>query len=79
MNSTTEQNRAHRTDVVWQKSNGRRFTVAGELYLAEYCNVFTGEAIRKDWRMTGHDWLTFDADGNITGRYATLTIAKEMI
>ena len=42
----------------------------------KYFNPFTGQAIRKSWRMTGHDWFIFDAEGNVTGRSHSLTWAK---
>lgn len=77
MNTTTEQNKAHRTDIAWVKSTGRSFDAAGERYISEYVNPWTGRAIRKSWRMTGRDWHIFESDG--TRREfgcATLTIAK---
>lgn len=76
MNTTTEQNAAHRTDIAWTKTTGRKFNVNGEGYISEYTNPFTGQAIRKSWRMTGQDWFIFDAEGNITGRSFSLTWAK---
>ena len=76
MNTTSSQNTAHRTDIAWIKTLGRSFRVNGELFISEYVNPFTGQAIRKDWRMTGQDWLIFDAAGNITGRAHSLTWAK---
>ena len=68
MNTTVSQNRSHRTDIAWWKTTGRSFHVGGEHYVSEYRNVFTGQAIRKDWRMTGRDWVIFDASGTVTGR-----------
>lgn len=76
MNTMTAQNKAHRNDIAWIKTAGRSFKVNGESYLSEYVNPFTGQAIRKDWRMTGRDWVVFDAAGNITGRSHSLTWAK---
>lgn len=76
METTTQQNAAHRTDIAWIKSTGRSFKANGENYISEYTNPFTGQAIRKGWRMTGQDWFVFDADGNITGRSHSLTWAK---
>ena len=76
MHTTVAQNKAHRSDIAWQKSKGKSFSVDGERYVSEYLNVFTGQAIRKSWRMTGRDWVVFDADGNIVARSATLTLAK---
>lgn len=72
----TTQNAAHRADVQWVKSAGRSFDVAGEHYVSEYVNVFTGQAIRKGWRMTGNDWTIFAADGTVTGQAYSLTFAK---
>lgn len=60
----------------WTKTSGRAFKVNGENYISEYRNAFTGQTIRKDWRMTGNDWLIFDAEDNITGRSHSLTWAK---
>lgn len=74
--TTVSQNRNHRSDIVWAKSTGRSFKVNGEHYISEYVNLFTGQAIRKDWRMTGHDWIIFDDAGEITGRAYSLTWAK---
>ena len=76
MHSTVAQNKAHRTDITWIKSAGKSFTAGGERYISEYVNPFTGQAIRKDWRMTGQDWVIFAADGSIMGRAHSLTQAK---
>lgn len=76
MHTTTAQNMAHRSDLAWIKTAGRSFDVNGEHYLSEYVNPFTGEAIRKGWRMTGQDWFRFDAAGNIVSRAHSLTFAK---
>lgn len=76
MHTTTAQNKAHRNDIAWIKTSGKSFTVNGEGYISEYLNPFTGQAIRKSWRMTGQDWFIFDAEGNITGRSHSLTWAK---
>lgn len=76
MNTTTAQNISHRNDIAWYKTTGRHFTVNGESYVSEYLNPFTGQAIRKSWRMTGLDWFVFDADGNVTSRHHSLTYAK---
>lgn len=82
MTSTVQQNRAHRTSTTWRKtpanSGGAMYRDnAGEGYTSEYVNVFTGQAIRKSWRMTGVDWHIFDADGTKrAGGYASLTTAK---
>jgi hypothetical protein len=75
METTSRQNTAHRTDMVWIKT-GSRVKVNGENYLSEYTNGFTGQVIRKDWRMTGQDWVIFDANGNVSGRAHSLTWAK---
>ncbi len=75
MSTTTAQNAAHRTDGVWAKT-GSKVHANGEWYLSEYTNGFTGQKIRKDWRMTGQDWIIFDAAGNVTGRAHSLTWAK---
>lgn len=76
MNTTSRQNSAHRNDIAWIKSNGKSFDVNGEHYLSEYVNPWTGQAIRKGWRMTGQDWFIFDAAGNIVDRAHSLTWAK---
>jgi hypothetical protein len=76
MNTTAAQNSSHRTDIAWTKTAGKSFRVNGELYISEYRNLFTGQTIRKDWRMTGCDWIIFDAADNITGRAFSLTYAK---
>lgn len=76
METTSQQNAAHRTDIAWMKTPGKSIKVNGELYLSEYVNPWTGQAIRKDWRMTGRDWIIFDAAGNVTGRAHSLTRAK---
>lgn len=76
MNTTTSQNSAHRTDVAWIKTSGKSFHVNGELFISEYVNPFTGQAIRKGWRMTGQDWFVFDAAGNVVDRAHSLTWAK---
>lgn len=76
MNTTTAQNKAHRADVAWIKSKGKSFKVGGELYISEYLNPWNGMVIRKSWRMTGADWFTFDAAGNVVGRSSSLTWAK---
>lgn len=75
MHTTTAQNMAHRNDTVWINT-GKSVTHNGERYLSEYTNGFTGQTIRKGWRMTGRDWHIFDADGNETGRAHSLTWAK---
>lgn len=74
--TTVTQNQDHRTDIAWIKTPGRSFAHNGEHYTSEYRNVFTGQAIRKGWRMTGRDWHIFDAEGNETGRAHSLTWAK---
>jgi hypothetical protein len=76
MHTTTAQNMAHRSDIAWIKSAGRSFDINGEHFVSEYVNPWTGQAIRKSWRMTGLDWFVFDADGNVTGRSHSLTWAK---
>lgn len=76
MNTTTLQNKAHRNDIVWAKSTGKSFKHNGELYISEYVNLFTGQTIRKSWRMTGADWFVFDANGTRTARSHSLTWAK---
>jgi hypothetical protein len=76
MNSTAAQNSIHRTDLAWVKTAGKSFKVNDENYLSEYRNIFTGQAIRKDWRMTGHDWIIFDGADNIVARSHSLTWAK---
>jgi hypothetical protein len=76
MHTTTAQNKAHRTDIAWHKSAGRKFQAAGEHFTSEYLNPFTGQAIRKSWRMTGRDWFIFDAAGQVIGRAHSLTWAK---
>lgn len=73
---TVAQNAAHRNDIAWIKTSGKRFHANGESYISEYTNPWTGQAIRKDWRMTGHDWVIFNADGSIAGRAHSLTWAK---
>lgn len=50
--------------------------VNGQTYLSEYRNVTTGQVIRKDWRMTGQDWVIFNDQDEITGRSHSLTWAK---
>ena len=76
MNTTTAQNANHRTDLAWVKTSGKSFKVNGEHFTSEYRNIFTGQAIRKGWRMTGVDWYIFDAEENETGRAYSLTYAK---
>lgn len=76
MTTTVAQNTAHRTDPVWAKSKGKTFRHNGENYISEYINLFTGQTIRKSWRMTGCDWIIFDAEGNRTGAASSLTWAK---
>lgn len=66
---------AHKTDGAWAKT-GSKVQANGEHYLSEYTNGFTGQQIRKDWRVTGQDWIIFDAAGNVTGRAHSLTWAK---
>lgn len=75
MNSTVAQNAAHKLDGEWSKT-GKTVHVNGEMFISEYTNGFTGQRIRKDWRMTGQDWIVFDAADNITGRAHSLTWAK---
>ena len=76
MNTTAAQNTAHRTDIAWVKTTGKSFKVNGETYLSEYRNIFTGQSIRKGWRMTGVDWFIFNAADEITRRAFSLTFAK---
>lgn len=82
MHSTVAQNKAHRNDIKWIKTKGSSFKVEidgrTENYISEYLNPFTGQAIRKDWRMTGADWHVFNADGTRPKhhRWGTLTVAK---
>jgi len=77
---TVAQNAAHRNDIAWEKSKGKSFTAetprGTERFTSEYLNHFTDQAIRKSWRMTGRDWWVFEADGTVTERCATLTLAK---
>jgi hypothetical protein len=75
MHTTTSQNAAHRNDAAWIKT-AKHATVNGENYTSEYRNAFTGQTIRKDWRMTGRDWVIFDAADQIVGREHSLTWAK---
>ncbi|HOI03940.1 MAG TPA: hypothetical protein PLJ48_07295 [Dermatophilaceae bacterium] len=75
MHTTVSQNKAHRNSTVWLKT-GKTVHHNGEMYISEYTNGFTGQTIRKGWRMTGQDWFVFDADGNITHRAHSLTWAK---
>jgi hypothetical protein len=76
MNTTAAQNSSHRTDIAWAKTAGKSFKVNGENYISEYRNLFTGQAIRKDWRTTGCDWIIFDSADKIVGRAHSLTWAK---
>jgi hypothetical protein len=76
MNTTAAQNVAHHADIAWTKSKGKSFRHNGELYISEYVNLFTGQTIRKSWRMTGSDWFIFDTAGNLSGRAYSLTYAK---
>jgi hypothetical protein len=76
MHTTIAQNQAHRADLVWTKTTGRRFTVNGEHYTSEYTNMFNGQSIRKDWRMTGCDWVIFNDRDEVVGRAHSLTYAK---
>jgi hypothetical protein len=76
MTTTVAQNKAHRADVEWIKSTGRSFDAAGEHFISEYVNPWNGMAIRKSWRMTGCDWIIFDAAGNVVGSAFSLTYAK---
>lgn len=75
MHTTTAQNKAHRNDIAWTRHSGS-FKVGGETFVSEHRNHFTGQTIRKSWRMTGMDWFIFDADDNQTGRAHSLTAAK---
>lgn len=76
MNTTVAQNAAHRTSAEWVKTPGKSFKADGETYISEYVNAFTGQSIRKSWRMTGCDWHIFNADGAKVGRAHSLTFAK---
>mgnify|MGYP007069303624 CR=1 FL=1 len=76
METIAAQNQTHRNDLAWIKTPGKSFTAGGERYISEYTNPWTGQAIRKDWRMTGQDWVIFDAAGIVTGRSHSLTWAK---
>jgi hypothetical protein len=73
---TVSQNNAHRTDIAWTKAKGKSFKVNGENYISEYRNIFTGQSIRKGWRMTGQDWFIFNEADQIIGRAHSLTWAK---
>lgn len=76
MNTTTAQNHSHRTDIAWTKTAGRSFDASGEHFISEYVNPWTGQAIRKSWRMTGLDWFIFNTEGEIVDRAHSLTWAK---
>lgn len=76
MHTTVSQNEAHRADTQWVKTPGRSFYHNGEHYLSEYVNLSTGQAIRKGWRMTGHDWYVFDNTGELITRAHSLIWAK---
>jgi len=76
MHTTTAQNKAHRTDITWTKTAGKSFKVNGENFISEYRNIFTGQSVRKDWRMTGQDWIIFNESNVVTGRAHSLTWAK---
>jgi uncharacterized protein YacL (UPF0231 family) len=75
MTTTVAQNMAHRADIAWTKT-AKAVRVNSENYTSEYRNVFTGQSVRKDWRMTGQDWVIFDSNDKITGRAHSLTWAK---
>ena len=76
MHTTTVQNKDHRNDIVWMKSKGKSFDVNGEHYISEYRNLFTGQSIRKGWKMTGQDWFIFNEANEIVKRAHSLTWAK---
>ena len=77
MNTTTAtQNQAHRTDAEWVKTPGRSHDHDGEHFISEYRNPFTGQTIRKSWRMTGRDWHVFNAAGALDCSAHSLTAAK---
>ena len=76
MHTTTAQNKDHRNDIAWVKTPGKSFKVDGENYISEYRNIFTGQSIRKGWRMTGFDWFIFNEADAITDRSHSLTWAK---
>ena len=76
MHTTTAQNKDHRADLVWIKTPGKRFRGNGEHYTSEYTNMWNGQTIRKDWRMTGCDWVIFNDRNEVVGRAYSLTFAK---
>ena len=75
MHTTTEQNKAHRNDMVWMKT-AKKIHADGDNWTSEYTNGFTGYVIRKGWRMTGQDWHIWNAEGQRVGRAHSLTWAK---
>lgn len=74
MITTTAQNKAHRNDLAWTKTNASH-TFAGRNFTSGYSN-FDGWSIRKGWEMTGMDWHIFNADGEHMGAAHSLTYAK---
>lgn len=72
------QNKAHREDVRWIKTNGKRFDVNGQQYISEYLNPWNGWAIRKHFGTGLRDgaWYVFDASGDVVEIAHSLTWAK---
>lgn len=78
MNTTREQNAAHRTDVRWIKTKGNDFRVNGQRYVSEYQNPWNGWAIRKHFGTGLGDgwWYVFDTNGDVIAHGHSLTYAK---
>ena len=78
MPSPSQQNAAHRADAQWVKSRGKVFQIAGQRYISEYTNPFTGWAIRLHYGTGLRDgsWYVFDANGDIVEHMHSLTWAK---
>ena len=78
MQTVSQQNAAHRADPQWIKSKGKNFEVAGQRYISEYTNPFTGWVIRLHYGTGLRDgfWYVFDTKGDIVEQAHSLTWAK---
>lgn len=78
MPTASQQNAVHRADVQWNKSKGKTFTVAGQHYVSEYKNFYSGWTIRLHYGTGLRDgfWYIFNEAGDIVGHEHSLTWAK---
>lgn len=78
MHTTVVQNKAHKADAAWVKSQGAvKVNMDGKTYgfTSEYLHE-SGWAIRKTWEQVALPWFVFNPEGEVVRRAHSLTWAK---